>query len=877
MNTALKIRPGVLAAKQILADGRAKLYQQHLAKSPGVQVCACLTDLLDEVLLQLYESALAELPAANAAELREQVALVANGGYGRRDVAPYSDVDLMILYAPAIEGHIVSLAKRLMHDVYDVGLMLGHSTRTPDQACQMAFKDATIFTSLVESRLVVGSQDLFDRYYTRFQRKSQRRWRSLFAQIDEARGEERQQYGETVYLLEPNVKRSQGSLRDIQLLRWVGFARYGEADPEALALRGELSKDEHHVIRDAREFLLRTRNELHFHSQKANDTLDRAEQVRIAEAFGYKPQEGLLPVEQFMREYFRHTQGISQLVNRFLARTRPSTRWLENWAFLFSHQVEGDFRVGPQRIYTTKRGLAKVQSDLAEVLRLTDLANLYNKRIAPRTWEAIHQAAPSLPDSLSDKAIERFLSLLSQPGRLGPLLRELHELGVLEKIVPGFAHARCLLQFNQYHKYTVDEHSFRAVEQCTQLLTDTGSLGRAYQSLKNKRMLHLALLIHDLGKGYPEDHSELGGRMAEELAARLKLPSTDTDTLKFLVRHHLAMAHLAFRRDTSDEQVILKFAHDCGSPEALQMLYVLTACDISAVGPGVWNDWKAEVLSDLYNRVMERLSGESPSGTQADRVAERQAAVKAKLSSLDDAPWFSEQIQAIPPHYLHGTAPEKIVEELRQLRSLQPGEVSAAGRWLPESKTVEFTVGTYEDITPGVFHKLCGALTGKGLQIHSAEINTLARGLIFDRFFVSDPDYAGIPPADRIGTVCMALKDSLLKPTGEAPTFRKVWKAGGDQPLSALPTQVRIDNGTSERCTIIDVFAHDRLGLLYTITCTLFELGLSVSLAKISTYLDQVADIFYVTDQYGGKVENESLRKTIRERLLAAIVELERT
>ena len=274
---------------------------------------------------------------------------------------------------------------------------------------------------------------------------------------------------------------------------------------------------------------------------------------------------------------------------------------------------------------------------------------------------------------------------------------------------------------------------------------------------------------------------------------------------------------------------------------------------------------------------MEQLTGESPSGTLEERVRLRRSLVRACLTASDDEEWFSAQIDAIPPHYLHGAAPDKIVAELRQLHALAPGEVSATGQWLPDRKTVEFTVGTFDDVTPGVFHKLTGALAGKGLQILSAEINTLAGGLVFDRFFVIDPDFSGEPPAQRLEEVGRALRESLLHPTGKAPTFPKRWQATTErsrEALSQLTTRVHLDNGTSERFTIIDVFAHDRIGLLYTITRTLFELGLSVSLAKIGTYLDQVVDVFYVTDQAGNKIAAEERRQEIRDRLLGAIAQL---
>jgi [protein-PII] uridylyltransferase len=866
-------RPAVQAARARLAEGRERIKLQHQSGSPGIQVCAALTALLDGVVLAIYNAALDELAPEEDSPLRNNVTLVAHGGYGRRDVAPYSDVDLMVLHDDVPEALVAPLARRMLHDLFDVGFTLGQSVRTAADACRLAFKDATIFTSLLESRFLAGNQPLFDRFHHRFRRAAMRRWRRTTTAIAKARDDERTQFGETVYLLEPNLKRSPGGLRDVQLLRWIGFARYGQAEPDALAMMGELSKDDHQAIRRATEFLLRLRNEMHFHAGKASDALERAEQVRLAAVFGYRGSESILPVEEFMGEYFRHTNAVQHVVTRFLDGARPWSRLAEFLSPVFSHQVEGDFRVGPRRIAATQQGLAKIHRDLTQILRLADLANLYNKGIAHATWKAVREAALQLPDELSPEAAERFLSLLSQPARLGPLLRNLHELGVLEKIIPDFAHARCLLQFNEYHKFTVDEHCIRSVERATEFVTHRGVVGDVYRGLKEKRTLHLALLIHDLGKGYVEDHSEVGARIAVEVAKRLRLPEREAETLRFLVHKHLMMSHLAFRRDTSDEQLILRFAVDVGSPEALSMLFVLTCADLAAVGPGVLNDWKSEVLADLYLRTMQHLSGESPSAV----TERRRAAVRALLDHEPAYDRLADQVRTLPTSYLQSAPPERIADDLRKLTTLKRGDVRTWCRYLPETHTVEYTVGTHEDITPGVFHKLTGGLSSQGLEILSADINTLPGGLVLDRFIVHDPDFADEPPTGRLEQIKSKLASALT--SDSPPAFRQVWqrsKPSVPGTVPSLPTQVKVDNSTSESYTIIDVFALDRMGLLYTITRTLFELGLSVSLAKIGTYLDQVVDVFYVTDQHGRKVKDEGRLQHIRETLLAAIESLGR-
>ncbi len=871
-----RLPPHVLAARERLADGQARVRRRHEDGASGRGLCAAASDLRDEVVLDLYTAALDQFGLTDSEVLRGQVVLVPHGGYGRRDVAPFSDVDLMVLYGPRAKAEVARLAERLFRDIVDAGLVLGHSVRTPEEAWELSIRDAETGTSLIESRFLFGSVSLFCRFIRRFHDLVGRHGTRLMASIEKARLEERIKFGQTVYLLEPNVKRSQGGLRDLQLLRWMGMVRYGTPEPDELCDRGVLSEDDCHAIQRAGEFLLWLRNEMHLHAGRPADVLDRWEQVRIAERLGYERQSGMLPVEQFMRDYFRHTEQVSQVVTRLAAKARSAGPMRRLVTAVLGHRVHGGFRVGPGQIMAARRGRKRLRTSLEAVLELVDLANLYDKPIDPETWELVHEQA-ALSGPVSPEACRHFRSLLAHPARLGELLRKLHQVRVLERFIPDFAHARGLCEFNQYHKYTVDEHCFQAVDEAAELEFDSGPLGRVYRQIGRKHVLHLALLIHDLGKGYPEDHREAGLGIAQRTAETLGLGSRDGDDLKFLVHKHLAMGHLALRRDTSDEQLIVRFAVDVGSPERLGMLYVLTACDQSAVGPGVWNSWKADVVTDLYQRTMQHLAGDSPAADPEQCREDRRRAVRAALGTEADQRWYAHQVDRLPSTYLNSTAPEQIAADLRLLHGLPADEVNAEGAYQPETETVQFTIATREQVTPGIFHKLTGALTSQGLEILSAEINTLGDGLVIDRFEVRDPDYAGPPPPERLEQANRALVASLREPSGKAPRFRRLWRAGGDRQPAVAPAQNRVetDNSTSEAYTIFDIFAADRPGLLYAIARTLFESGLSVSRAKIATFVDQVVDVFYVSDEAGSKIEDEARLAEIRGRLLEAIETVE--
>lgn len=872
---SVTLRPLILELREELAAARQKIRALHERGTPGMQVCHALTDLVDRTVEKVYRKSLAELDPNERSGLAGATALVPHGGYGRRDMAPHSDVDLMILHDSNAGGLLAPLAQRLMRDLFDVGLTVGQSVRTVSQACNLAREDATILTSLAESRHLVGNEELFTRFSARFDQQMRRGRSGVLSRIAAARQDERNQFGETVYLLEPNVKRSRGGLRDLQMLRWLGSVRYGVQDADGLRLRGLISELDYRALRRAHEFLLRLRNEMHFHADKPNDALDRVEQLRIAEKFGYAPQHGLLAVEVLMRDYFRLTSEVSDIVSRFAVRARSQHAWQKIAAPLWSHRFEGDFLVGPGSIAASPRALPTITGSLAQILRLCDVANLYDKPIHHETMEAIRAAVPQLPDEVDEPAAARFRSLLSQPARLGELLRSLHAMAVLEKILPEFEHARCLLQFNQYHKYTVDEHCFRAVEHAADFRLDPGLFGDIYRGLKRKWLLHLALLLHDLGKGYEEDHSDVGQRIAESTASRLRLNERDTNVLSFLVHKHLMMSHLAFRRDTGDEQVVVQFAVEVGSPEVLQMLLLLSAADLAAVGPGVLNAWKIEVLGELYHRALKHLAGDAPASKTDQRLHERRMQV---LDRLQDAPrpgWYERQLEALPRRYLLAGSVDEVAASLRELGTVAKHGVIARGKYLPDRGAVEYTISTNESIVPGIFYRLTGALSSQGLEILAAEINTLADGLVFDRFYALDLDFVGEPPGERIDDVCKALRMSLTD-KHDQPKFRRVWKAHPESELIPhLPTQVRVDNSTSDKYTIIDVFAADRTGLLFTIARTLFEAGVSVSVAKIGAYLDQVVDVFYVTDFAGNRIEDEQQIQLLRQKLLEEIAAFE--
>lgn len=875
MAAAGGLPPAVIHARKRLNDGRLKLRAQHDSGSPSLQVCVRLTDLVDSIVLDLFN---AVIEAAVPQKLKGRYAVVAHGGYGRRDLAPYSDVDLMLIHLAEHTSEAAELAKPLSQWIVDAGCQLGFSLRTPTQAWKLAWSDPTVFSSLVESRLLTGSVELFSHYLRGFRQGARRRSKRLIRNLETARRDERRKYGETVFLLEPNIKRSRGGLRDIQFIRWIGFALHGECDLEKLNQLGHLAAEDYHSLRRGYQYLLRLRNQMHFEAGKPQDQLDRALQMRLAEWSGFEGAEGMLPVEQFMQEYFEHTSEIRYCSAHFL----ESARWQSPLARSIEHSmglpVQRDYRVGWRHVWATRSGLERLRRDPAAVLELMAVSSRFDKPIDHHTWREIRSAMLTRKATEIDQVtIQRFLELMSSSGNLAEQLRRLHELRVLEQIVPGMTHARCLLQFNQYHKYTVDAHSIRAVECVTDLEGDQSLLGIMYRGLKNKTILHLALLIHDLGKGFAEDHSEVGRRIAEQTAERLRLSAQDKETLVFLVHQHLLLAHTAFRYDLSNNEAAVKFAAVVGSSERLQLLLLLTYADLASVGPDVVNQWKVDLLLQLYYQTDTHFRDDKPGEGFRGEIAARRAAVMDALPAGlgDDLQWWKDQIDALPIGYLMRTPPHLVVSEVANLKQLDSQPSFAWGRYIDAQQAVEYTIATRQSGRPiGTFHRITGALTSLGLQINAADIHTQPGEIAWDRFVVEDLEFEGPPPRTRIDAVCNRINAALAPENTAPPVFPKKWMTVTNrrtENLNTQPTQVRFDNSTSDSHTIITLFAYDCMGLLYEVSKVLFEMRLILHFAKISTHLDQVVDVFYVTDLNGQKIEEGTRLYMIRQRLLQAV------
>lgn len=863
----------VVDTQSAALTGRRELIQQRLLDgASGAEAMDALTELIDGLIIGRYRNGLRQLGEAGEATTSRSCCLVALGGYGRRELAPHSDIDLMVLYGADAKAMIPDLVKTVLHPLWDAGFQVGHSVRTIQECLDLAADDLTIRTSMMEARFLAGSADLFQDFHDRYARRIVGRGVDRFIERKlEERRREYDKFGETVYLLEPNVKKSKGGLRDLHVLQWIGMARFQAATIRELADRGILSRQDYRALTDAREFLWRVRALMHVHAGSAQEILTFDEQVWLAQRFGYQDHPHLLAVEQFMQVYYRHTMGLHERMMRFVKRCRTVPLWTRLTRLLPAPRIDRHFVMQGNVLTIPVDERARVLDSPAVLLALFDAARERGLEIEPTLIEDIHRHVDNLPASAFDgpEVSAKFVRILAGP-RTAVTLDAMHRAHLLERMVPAFATVRGLMQFNQYHKYTVDEHSLLAVAKAEAFEQESSVIGQVYREIPRKDLLHLAVLLHDLGKGREEDHSEVGSRLAEETAARLGLTEQDTRTLVFLVHKHLLMAHTAFRRDPYDGNVLMTFAREVGTPAVLKKFLVLTAADIAAVGPGVLTRWKESLLIELYLGTMPEVSGEKDASWGSDRIGQLVREVIGRMPDQPDADWVQAQLAQFPARYLHGTTPDRVAVHLAAIRRLSARDVKVESAFNESLGTCDYAVVTRHDVIPGIVYKIAGVLAAMGLHILDAQIVTRQDDVVVDTFQVSDPDYAGVPPDTRREHVARAIRSVLLGEELVEQLLRRHRRLDHQRrlPTGRQTTDVQVDNETSDRATIIDIFAEDRQGLLYVITRAIFTLGLSVQAARVSTRLDQVADVFYVTDSKGGKVTDrarlESIRATIK-------------
>lgn len=880
--------------KEFLNHAREECGRRHAEGVSGIEICHWFSDQLDFLLGGMMR---VHLSAGGIAE-DDQYSVICVGGNGRRRPAPFSDVDLLLVAETAAASRLEPAMSAFVRDCWDTGFQLGHSIRTPDDVVRFANEDIQFATSLVDMRHLLGNQEIFDALQELVDRRVFKNVDRFVTECVASRRDEWMARGDSVNQLEPDVKRSPGGLRDLHLIAWVTNAQYHDSSPVSLLEQDSIRTGELIVINQVDEFLTSLRLDLHLRAGLKQDVLTRDLQVEIVRSRGAEGEMPRAEVEAFMQEYFRQTSELAEIARRVTETvSRPG---------LFQRLKRAVVGTGLPTGYLIEDGILTItedalmdirQGDPEKVMDVFQLAAERQVMLAPDLRHRIGRLAESLPPEPSQAACKSFRAILRSEDGLPLTLRALFETRVLDWLIPQMAEIRCLMQFNQYHSYTVDEHTLKTIDEVVSFADDNTPVGTAYNSVRHKATLHISLILHDIGKGRDGDHSIVGEGIAEEVAVRLQTPENKKRMMMFLVRQHLIMPDLAFRRDITDQALLVDFARLVGAPELLRMLYVLCVADIKAVGSDVWTDWKGDLLADLYNRTMLILSGRPINHLEQERLSLVREHVRGAIAPMAPTPivesapdsdgddqqsvfpeWIDRQLDGLPPFYLMMESPDRIARDLDVIQQLRDEEVKIEGSYDPETDTVTYRIFAGSDHESGSFHKVAGVLSGMRMDIHTAQTCTTVDSTLIGSFLVSDNDFIGTVAEHRINEVCQALVDVLTGKKTVDHIFRRsgLFRFRKPEPvLDPKPPQVTIDNDCSETATVIDVFAMDNPGLLYTLGLTLFNLDLVVKLTRIATNVDQVVDVFYVVEQDGQKVRSDEKLHHMYVELMREVTELE--
>ncbi len=864
--------------KPALDEGRAEIARRLIEHpSAGNAAAAAQAFLTDQILRLGYDFATQRLHPLSNPTTSERLTLAAVGGYGRGEMAPFSDVDIAFLTPWKATGWSEAVIESMLYTLWDLGLKVGHSSRSLDETVRMAKSDLTIRTALLEARYVWGDQGVYDEAAGRFDRDVLAGTARIFVAEKLAERDARhKRMGDSRYVVEPNLKEGKGGLRDLHTLFWIGKYVHRVGSVAELVDKGLLTSAELRQFQKAENFLWAVRCHLHVVSGRAEERLTFDVQPEIARRMRYADRPGRSAVERFMQHYFLTAKAVGDLTGVFLAHLDDS---LAPKGRRFGRL--SNFMKAPRQLagFVLDRGRLTLPNDnwfRADPVRLIEIfavADAQSLEIHPTAMRAANRDARLIDARVRNdpRANALFVAVLTSRRDPETVLRWMNEATVFGRFVPDFGRVVARMQFDMYHHYTVDEHSIRAIGLVAQiehgdLQTDHPLATTILRQTTMRRVLYVSVLLHDIAKGRGGDHSVLGADVALKLCPRFGMTPAETETVAWLVRWHLLMSATAFKRDLSDFKTVLDFAEQVQSPERLRLLLVLTIVDIRAVGPGVWNGWKRQLLGDLYTAAEEMLRlGHKQTG-RGERITAKQNELGQSLRWSDAD--FNAYTRRMTDSYWIAEPEDVLVANARTIAGAADAPLTVAAQVYPARGATLVTVYTPDH--PGLFYRLAGAIHLAGASIIDARIHTTRDGMALDNFLVQDPFGRMFDDADRLQRLEKAIGEALARRHRLADRLAA-------RPLSrpranafAVQPNVLIDNKASNRYTVVEVNARDRPALLYALAFALFESKVTIRSAHIATYGERAVDTFYITDLLGGKIEGLLRLKSIERRLLDA-------
>lgn len=905
----LPLPPGVLPAQELsryknfLKVESHRLKILHRAGGGGREICQGRAALIDLLLRYLWDAVKSSLSEQGRKEF-PPIALVATGGYGRAELNPYSDIDFMFLHdGQVVAGHkplpyLSKLMDGILYPLWDLGFKVGHSVRTIPDCVQVANKDMQSKTSLIEARLITGDAKLFEKLQKTVLTKCiQGHENEYIAARVEDQAARREKFGNSATMQEPNIKNGCGGLRDFQNLHWMAFVKYRTRTLEEMAKKDLLTVAEQKQLEMAYDFLLSSRNELHYHANRPVDVLAKSLQPPVAYSLGYTDRSPSRRLEQFMRDFYTHSRNIyliTRMVEERLAllpvpKRLPSFRKLMGGRFgQPQEQLLDGFKIKEGQLHPATNRAFKDQS--RRLMRVFLYSQQRGLKLHPDLRQLIRNEL-SLVDRtfLYDPHVrETFLEILNQRGNVAPILRVMHEVGFLGKYIPEFGKLTCLVQHEFYHQYAADEHTLVCLAQLDRVWEATvapfDKYAEVFRKLERPFVLYLALLLHDSGKAAHEaKHAEASSQLALRVSKRFGLDGATTHCLRLVIEHHLTMAQVSQQRDLDDLGIIRSFAAQVQTAENLQLLTLHSFADAQATSDKLWNGFKDSLLWQLYDRTLAALLGGADfiraEEVQRELIEEETRRILPRSLSPDEV---EAHFTSLPARYFQIHPVKEIVADLTQAHRFMHHQLAEEDKALepvlswhnePDRGYTACKICTWD--RAGLFSKIAGSLSAAGINILSAQIFTRTDGIVLDTFYVTDARGGGLINVEERGQFEMLLLKAL---TEEEVNFHSlIARQKAARPLyqslegEKIPTRIDFDNETSENRTVIDIETEDRLGLLYVISQTLAELRMDISLAKISTEKGAASDSFYVAELDGQRILSPARQQFIAKSLRAAL------
>lgn len=871
------------ATRAYVETVRGELRHRHFAGAGGSAIVFGFTAAIDRLLRALYRCADRE-GARRFPKLNQRLAVLARGGYGRGELNPQSDIDLLFLYDYKPGPYVEIVTEIMLHALWDAGLAVGQAVRNPRQSVRAARDDLKEKTALLDARFLIGDETLYAAFDKAFIAEVLNHDQEKFFRAKRAESRERhRRYGDSIYLLEPHIKEGEGGLRDLHSALWLAKVKYRVSSLDELVHKAVITQADRDQVEAARDFIWRVRNTLHFLSGRHLDQLTFEYQELIAPVLGFAASDGREAAAGLMRAYYQNATTIYGFAEGLTARVteEPAAGGLLRRAAVR--------RIRPG-VIISQGLLSVVEKDFfrrAPLNLLTVFADcqMHGVGLSGNSYQLVRDSLGLVDDTMrrDPKVGAALLGILGAEHRVAETLEAMHRASVLGAIIPEFGNLYARVLRDLYHIYTVDRHSLAAVGELERLRAgkykaSAALLTEVAREFHALPLVFLALLLHDIGKGLGHDHHERGALLTSEVLDRIGLGSEAAELVVFLVRNHLSMSEVAQKGDVDEQRTVEDFAREVGSIERLKALYLLTFADMRAVAPNVYNNWRDQLLSDLYMKTLKILEqGDRETVDPARRLALVKSAVRGSLAKAGAASDDIERFIALMPERYLLTAPESDIpvhfEMMRALSDERP--LICRHRHFPELEFSEFIVVTRD--RPGLFAKIAGVLTANNLNILSARINTRADGVALDVFRVSHPAGAGVLAAEEERWLRIERElEAVL--AGKVEVERLVTEAQ-KQPVGArrfvrrVATEVTVDNRSSEQFTVVDVFTQDRIGLLFAITHTLFRLGMVIHLARISTNADQALDVFYISDREGRKITDLDRMRELKAALTEKVEE----